>query len=116
MRTLQHKMLRICDQARLGAGVSAPEQKDYRLFTLVQKLYYPVRELLPAHALMTVRLTLTHGENSVQQQHTAVRPGGELSVVRRVVAELRLYLLENVLEGGVPFFTEKHMPCAWPAP
>ena len=85
MRTLQNQMLRICDEARLCTRIAAPEQKDHRLLALVQVHDDRIGELLPAHAVMRIRLSVADGQCRIEQQHTLLCPAGQVAGAAAVV-------------------------------
>ena len=66
VRALQHEVLRRGYELLFRAGVAAPQQKDYRLFPFVEFLYHGVGDILPAFALVGIRLPRPHGEDGVE--------------------------------------------------
>ena len=98
MSALQHQVSRICYEPRFGTRITSPQQEHHRLLTFVEELYYTVSELLPAHTLVAVGLSLADGQHRVQKQHAVIRPGGQLAVLGRIDAKVGLYFLEYVLQ------------------
>ena len=102
----EHMMVRVGDQRALALGEVTPEQKDDRLFPLVEQCNDTVGELLPADAAMACRHAAAHGQHRVEQQDAVLRPAGEIAALRRGIAEVVAVLLEDVDERrrrrGVP--------------
>ena len=93
----QHQMLGVLDQGLFRLGVVAPEQEHHRFFPLIQQPDDIIGELLPAFALVGIRLSGTDGQHGVQQQHAVFCPVGQFAVLAGVVdAHIVLDLLEDV--------------------
>ena len=98
MSGLQYQMVGIGNKPHFLLGVSSPQQENYGLFALIEKLYHPVREYLPAHALVGISLSLPNSQNSVHKQNAAVSPLFQVPVGRGRYTQIGVQLLINVLE------------------
>lgn len=79
MRCSKYVVLCAVDKLSLANGKTTPKQKNNALPTLVESLYGSIGKLLPAMVLMRPGLMCTYRQCSIEQQHTLVRPMGEVA-------------------------------------
>ena len=109
----QYQMLGVLDQGLFRLGVVAPEQEHHRFFPLIQQSDDIIGELLPAFALVGIRLSGTDGQHRVQQQYPVLCPVGQLAVPVLSMPTSSLISLKMFTSdggGATPFRTEKLSP------
>ena len=97
---LEHEVLPLVYERCLASGVAAPEDEYEVLAVGAEGLYRGVGELFPSFALVAGSLVCPHGERGVEQQHSLLGPARQIACRGDWCAQVELYLLENVLQGG----------------
>ena len=108
MRRLKHMMTRTVYEVPLAAGKISPEHEHHAVGIVRYAADHSVSELFPADPAVGCRLTAAHGQYCIQQQHTLTGPFLEIRISAHPDAEIRLYLLEYVLQGRRCRHTFRH--------
>src|SRR5690348_15504274 len=96
MRRLQNVMTTPVDQLALGLCIGSPEQENKALTLAIQDINDAVGEPFPAFALVRAWPALFHGQHGIQQQHAALRPWNEATVIRARNSEVALDFRKDV--------------------
>lgn len=104
MHTFQHQMLRPFDASTPLLCRRAPGQEHHTSRALRHdRINHLLCKAFPALVCMGVGLVRTNGQARVQEQHSAVGPGGEQATVFRRGREVGVVVgegLVDVLQGG----------------
>ena len=97
MGACKYKMIGISNNFCFCPCICTPQQEYHRFFTLIQKLYYIVCKLFPAHTLMTVSAAFTNSQYIIKQKNAVFSPFSKLSVFSGIVdTDIFFYFLENI--------------------
>ena len=86
------------DDGPLALGVTPPEHEYHALPFAVDHTYGPIGELLPPPALVRCGAGTLNRQHAIEQQHAAICPGREVSMVGYRDTQLVVQLLENILQ------------------
>ena len=96
MRCCQDKMLGIGKHRDLALGRSAPQQIDDGPILLIDCPNHGICKLLPASALMGIRLMGAYSQNGVQKKHSLLRPFLQITIIRNIASAVIMKFLINV--------------------
>ncbi len=103
----KYKMIGISNNFCFCPCICTPQQEYHRFFTLIQKLYYIVCKLFPAHTLMTVSAAFTYSQYIIKQKNAVFSPFSKLSVFSGIVDTdiffISLKILTSDGGGATPF-------------
>lgn len=82
MRRSKDMMLRSSDERCLLLSVGAPENEDDAFELGIDNADDSIGKLLPALALMRVRVLCLHGEYGIEKEHALPGPPNQVTVLR----------------------------------
>ena len=101
-------MTRTVYEVPLAAGKISPEHEHHAVGIVRYAADHSISELFPADPAVGCSLTAAHSQYRIQQQHTLTGPFLKIRISAHPDAEIRLYLLEYVLQGRRCRHTFRH--------
>src|ERR1700735_5366923 len=94
----EHAVPAAVDQLPLALRVGTPQQEHQALALAVESVDRRIGEPLPPFALVRTGASVLDREHAVEQQHAAIRPWREATMVWPRDAQVALDLLEDVFQ------------------
>ena len=99
MSRSQYQMTTTIDKRSFLLGIRTPKYKNQMFTPLGQCLDGRIGEFFPSLTLMRTGLMGTYRQCGIEQQHTLLRPTGQVPALRHRCPQIRLYFLEYILQG-----------------
>ena len=99
MGSRQYTMPSTVDKSPFFLSIRPPQHKHDMLPFIIQSPDHGIRKLFPAFSLMRTGLMGTYRQCGIEQQHTLLRPTGQVPALRHRCPQIRLYFLEYILQG-----------------
>ncbi len=92
-----YQVLRAGYESFLAPRVCAPEDENYRVFTLVELADNLIGQDFPAFALVGISLSAADGEHCIEEQNSLLSPRSQVSGIRRRDSKVGLKLFIDIL-------------------